>query len=156
MFTFHVAMKSALCFAVCLLLIVDLQLDAEAKISIAQTFTKDLEIYRGPRQTSQECTELFDWIDGNTTDIPWPSAIDQSCVDATLGADSESEAIDIQCSSVCQSEYDLFVECEGQEFTDLFYEILCGPGGFNSAGTTTISISLLAIWAFLAVLASVF
>ncbi len=164
------AMKAALCFAVCLLLMVGLE--AEASSLTAPMFKN--KILHGPWATSQECTELYEAVNGISNE--WPSAIDQSCISALSGAETDFEFVYIRCSCVCQSEYNLFVDCYGQGPTDDVYENVCGTGGFNSgstcstgptgatgatgtvnsAGSTAIYISLLVTAAFPAVIATVF
>ncbi len=154
-------MKAALCFAVCLLLMVSSE--AEDSSSILPMFKK--KFLNGPRATSQECTELYGYIEGNSNEVP--SAI-QSCYDAIANAENQAEATDMECSCPCQSQYDLFVQCYGQGFTDGLYGSICPLGEFisddstcttgtaNSAGSTTVYISLLVIADFLAVFATVF
>ncbi len=125
----YIAMKTALCFAVCLLLIMGLE--AEAASSIAQAFKKGLEIHRSPRQVpTPECQELAAILAG-VDNAQFPSTVDQACVDA---AGSSQEAL---CSSACQSFNDLLLQCTTEQAADSFYEALCGPDGFNSAGTAT-------------------
>ncbi len=140
-------MKVALCFAVCLLLMVGLK----AEDSSSNSSLIKIEIINGPRVTYQECQEIYDVLMGYSYGIP--SAADQSCYNAIVSAYNPAEPV---CSSVCQSLYNAAVQCYGQYTVDAYYENFCGPGGFNSAGSTTVYISLLVIAAFLAVFATVF